>query len=371
MNSKTRLTITICVVLGCLVSRVGLATTGWPKLTGDTTSVECSDAYLLAKGMFNSPSQTVYAPLRIPDGMQSQMILGTSTLDISGGDALEADEEEVEKVPHEGAGSFRSPYWTKHVDNGARVVVTELPIGWKGDTYQLYVIDENVTQAGFLEDLGASHQKYKALISGAWRPPLVFKLKSSNRIWFIDVGEPAKPLDEWKVNTSTLNGLEQHCVIKFRPDMKNVESLLSQPVQKLALLLDQTHGPGLDEGTLQPTARLRIHVQHVWVNAVLRPWALSESDTYNSREEVLSGLEDWSHSGPSYKRHFRQILQTYPVAEKSLYEYYVWQFRLPKRKARALAKWVLDIAFRSGYAFSNGGDYFRFDNVNNNPWKKE
>lgn len=371
MNSKRRLTIAICVALGCLVSRIGLATTGWPKLTGDTTSVECSDAYRLAKGMFNSPSQTVYAPLRIPDGMQSKMILGTSALDISGGDALEADEEEVEKLPHEGAGFFRSPYWTKHVDNGVRVVVIERPIGWKGDTYQLYVIGENVAQADFLEDLGASRQKFKALISGTWRPPLVFMLKSSKSIWFIDVGGPAEPLDEWRVNTGTLNGFEPRCVIMFRPDMEKAESLLPPPVQRLALLLDQTLGPGLDEGTLQPTARLKIHVQHVWANAALRPWALSESDTYNSREEVLAGLEDWSHGGPSYKTHYRKILQTYPVAEESLYEYYVRQFRLPKGKARTLAKWVLGIALRSGYAFSNGGDYFRYDNVNNNPWKKE
>jgi hypothetical protein len=102
-----------------------------------------------------------------------------------------------------------------------------------------------------------------------------------------------------------------------------------------------------------------------------RPWALSDSDTYNSTEEVRSGLVEWSKNGPSYRRVHKEILRTYPLAERALADYYMRQFHLPKNKANSLAKWVLDIAFRANYSFSNGGDYFRYNNVNTNPWRDD
>jgi len=76
-----------------------------PKLTGDVSSPECSDAFRLAKSMFNSKSSRLYAPLLIPDGMNSELVLGTMALDISGGGAIEANEDIFEKVPRRSTGS--------------------------------------------------------------------------------------------------------------------------------------------------------------------------------------------------------------------------------------------------------------------------
>jgi hypothetical protein len=140
----------------------------------------------------------------------------------------------------------------------------------------------------------------------------------------------------------------------------------------LAELIDETIGPGNNEGTLQPTARLRGAVQYVWGNVALRPWAVSEADVYNSREEVDAGLEAWSKgdSGPSYRRVYKEILAAYPVALEALRQYYGSTFSLSNEKAQALATYVLDIALRANYSFTNGQDYFRYQGVNNNPWKQ-
>ncbi|HVK55048.1 MAG TPA: hypothetical protein VM532_08475 [Burkholderiales bacterium] len=164
--------------------------------------------------------------------------------------------------------------------------------------------------------------------------------------------------------------LKRSCVITFQEQETKADTLLLQPVRRLARLLDETMGPGNDEGTLQQTGRRRVQVQHVWSNAAIRPWALSEkADTYNSRQEVDVGLETWARSGPSFLKVYKKIQTNYPIAKQSLSTYYKKRFLLPKEKAQNLAEWVLDIALRSHYVFPNGRDSFRYNNVNTNPWK--
>lgn len=356
----------------CILVSTAVVAAPEPKMSGDVSSSECSSAFRLAKAMFNSKAPRLYAPLVIPDKVNSELVLGATALDISGGDALKTNEDYFEKVPQLGDGAMRSVYWGKQIQRGTRIVVKEIPVGWRGDMYSLYLLDANVEQNEFLKDVqhGYRESKYSALVKDTWRSPLVFLQSSSQKLWFIVVGEPYQVLADWNVYKETADGgFQRSCEITFHPKGKSTLALLPRTVQKFANLIDDTIGPGRDEGTLQPTARLRLHAQHVWANAALRPWALSESDTYNSTDEVKAGLLAWSQNGPSYRRVHREILRTYPLAESDIGNYYMRQFHLPKDKANRLAKWILDIAFRASYTFSNGQDYFRYDNVNTNPWE--
>jgi hypothetical protein len=238
--------------------------------------------------------------------------------------------------------------------------------------YSLYILPSELGKDAFLgaiDDRSASLPRHPALISGSWQPPLVFQTKSNRKIWFIYVGEPYVALAPWKVYRPAPGNLEPLCTIDFRPSNMDVLSVLPESVASFARLLDQTIGPGIDEGTLHPTARIRVDVQHVWAHVAQRPWAVSEADVYNSREEVDAGLKEWSREGDSYLRVYNEILAAYPVAVRALSAYYEKTFSLKTDKARQLAEYVLDIAVRANYVFSNGGDYFRYDNVNNNPWK--
>ncbi|HSX89334.1 MAG TPA: hypothetical protein VLG17_15235 [Pseudomonas sp.] len=347
----------------------GVAET-FPTASGDTSSQECADALALANFMFNSKSTKLYAPLSIPSTMNSDLILGTSERDISGGSALEANQDQFEKLPQLGRNTTRSVYWEKEVEGSTRIAVKETNAGWKGDMYSLFLIDSHIQENEFLQDLQESygHSKYPAFIEGAWRPPLIFLSRSTKTKWFIDVGQPYEFLARWIIYKNPTNKLTESCTIQFRPEIKFSQSLLPKSVQRLAYLLNETMGPGNNEGTLQPTARLRLHTQHIWANAALRPWALSESDVYNSTEEVNTELKAWSKSGLSYKNIHTEIINTYPAAEQELAHYYMKNFKLPKDKATPLANWVLDIAYRAHYIFPNGSDHFRYDNVNTNPW---
>lgn len=342
-----------------------------PKITGDISSPECVDAFRLATSMFNSKASTLYAPLVIPHNMHSELILGASDVDISGGDALNASEEFFERIPQPEESSLRNIYWEKLPFGNIRIAVQETPSGWRGDRYSLYTLDKNIEKNAPLKESRKNYSKSEptALVPDTWRPPLVFHLHSSKKLWFITVGEPYQILADWSVFKKSKNGLfEEACTIRFHPAITSGTNLLPESTQKFARLLDTTIGPGLNEGTLHPTAFLRIRAQQIWANAAIRPWALADSDPYNTTDEVRAGLASWAQNGTSYHRTYQDILKSYPIAEKALSDHYMRQFNLPKAKANRMAQWALDIAFRGNYIFSSGQGYFRSERINTNPW---
>lgn len=361
----TRLTPALGLTL--LLGHTHFALGAPPTVMGNATSAECVDATVLAASMFASTSKRLYAPLLIPQNMRSTLILGASKLDISGGDALQATDA-FERLPQQ---TMRSVYWAREVDAGKRIVVAETPVGWRGDMYSLYLLDEAIEQSSFLSTLQSSHQDARSapLISDAWRPPLVFQLPDGNRKWFIDVAQPYEVLANWDVHSA--GTVEPVCRIMFRNAEENPDKPLPAAVRTLAARLNETLGPGHDEGTLQPTARQRLHAQHVLANAAYRPWALSDDDAYNSRSEVDAGLEDWARATRARRRLRGDILKIYPKAEHSLSAYYTHTFNLPTQKANEVSAWVLDLVLRSFFTFPNGSDYFRYDGIRTNPWPRD
>lgn len=90
-------------------------------------------------------------------------------------------------------------YWAREARKGERrIVVTEDPVGWRGDMYSLYLLDRSVEQPNFLNDLNISRTD-AAIISDYWRPPLVSQLSDTGGQWFIDVGPPSKVLANWTI----------------------------------------------------------------------------------------------------------------------------------------------------------------------------
>jgi len=357
----------MAVVLIGVSNCILLVAEATPELTGDINAVECIDAFQFAKSAYNSRASRLYSAPEIPVEMDSEMVLGILAFDISGGDALEVDEEIFEILPH----GNRSIYWDKNAASGVRIVVQEDPFSWRGDTYSLFLVAANESKNRFISDPDGNYKVsgVSPLFEETMRPPLVFKHKPTSKRWFINVGEAYDVLGDWSVYLQTSQGFQQSCKIAFRSGVEGEISSLPRTVQRLVGLLNDTLGPGLNEGTLQPTANIRNQVRHIWANAALRPWALSDRDRYNSKEEVDIGLEKWSKNGHSFKKVYRKIITTYPLAERDLAEYYEQHFHLQSSDAERLAKWVLEIAYCANYSFSNGQDYFRYDNVDNNPWE--
>lgn len=342
----------------------------WPRLNGGTHD-QCAEAFQIARTAFKSDEFYLFEPPEIPADFGSVLVLKPEAVAISGG-TLQADPTIFDKLP---IGDERGPwsiYWQKTATYGYRLVVKGRSVGWLGHTsYSLFAVGETIQADEFLAEIKKEKRnpKFVAIGPASWRPPLIFREKSCGRYWIIEVHDEF--LGDWRVHVVEPEGIKLHCVVQFKPNVENAVSLLPQPVRELERFLDQSMGEDEDGGTYHPIAMLRNHVVHTWANAALRPWALRAP--YNTRPEVDLGLSSWSEEVEAYGEIYRNIVRQYPLAEESLAEYYQQHFGRSAADAKSLASYVLDVAFRSHYAFHSDdpNSYFRDSNSRPNPWQNE
>ncbi len=138
-----------------------------------------------------------------------------------------------------------------------------------------------------LAEFTRNPEAFRAVIAKSWKVPWVLQRAKTGEVWAIDTGD-GDYLPDW---TIFRQGSEAPaCTIRFVNYRSDALRLVPPEVRELAGLLDDTLGPGLDEGTLQPTAWIRIKAQQTWANVALRPWALSR-EPYNSRQQVNDALK--------------------------------------------------------------------------------
>lgn len=357
-----------------LFSGVSIAVSKYPTVSGDISSPECLDAFALSKSMFDARSFRLVTPLTIPEEVHSKFVLGDMKNDISGVIKLRADNSVFETVDYPNQEYRRSFFIAKTPKYGSRLFLSESDGGWRGDTYSLYFTDAAKEQSKALADIsaeiksGAEKGTDSEILLSKRQPPLIFE-GPSRALWFIVVGEWHEIMPDWSVYREEPDGFKQACVISFRPKGNAGTELLPKAVRKFTELVDGTIGNGPHEGTLQSTQYIRINVQYGWANAVLRPWALSEGNAYNSTEQVNAALLGWSKKAPSFRRLYKEIIRTYPVAENALTHYYIRHFGMKKKEARVLAAWVMNIMFRENFVFHRDDE--QKEDVNPNPlWKK-
>lgn len=334
------------------------AQSDWPQLDGDKSNAYCEQALKIAEAKFNSEGFYLYGLPTIPNNSGSRLVLQYDSkygMDISGGKVLIADSQVFKEIPKGNKISPRSIYWEIAPRHALRLVMDEEAFGWRGDQYALYTVKKDISPEQFLEGMQRKdklNETFEPAIEQNWRPPLILREKKSGELWAIDVGAPFIFLSDWNVYSHGSDGFKQTCSIHFRPKVQAATELLPLPIQKLAKLLDGTLGSGEDEGTLQPTAHLRVEMEHTWANIALRPWVLAD-EPYNSREKVDAGLKNWASQGPSYGKLYRDIASQYPKAEQALALYYRQKFNKEENEADKMAKHVLDYAYRSYFAFSD------------------
>jgi len=336
----------------------------WPRLTG-SNSHECRQTFELAKAAFQSDEPVLYVPPTMPESFGSTISVKPAMRDISGGDAVVADDSVFQKIFHPVDSFGGSIYWQITPQFGRRLAVVDQPFNWAGDWYALYSLDQSATP----DELFAEQRRedgelhFKPIIHQSWIPPLILTDKVSGNSWAVVQG------GSWIVYTTDGDGTQSRCTIGFQPKLGRAVYALPPAVQRFAAMLDEALGPGgRGEGTLRPTARIRNRVNLLWGNVALRPWALNESP-YNTREEVDEGLRMWTYQDPQYPKRsalYTRITRQYPRAESALAGYYRTTFRLPAPEARTMAVYATDLMFRK---------YFTFHGVGNpltvaNPWKE-
>jgi len=321
-----------------------------PRLVGGK-SLECLDTLAVAKVAFYSKAFRLSDAVTLPMGGRVAVAAQREDGDISGGLGVVADAAVFKTLPPPAASTFnRAPvYWQIKAMGGIRWVVVDEPFNFKGDWYKLYAIDPSLSEKAFLPK---DRDDPRNVLDDRWIPPLMLRNVKSGAVWAVDTESAAAGV--WTVYTAGKDGVKARCRIVTQPAAKTAFDLLPPGVRALARDLDGTLGDGMNEGTLEPTARQRYEVAQAWTNLAVRPWALPAREfwPYNTRRDVDRGLKRWSYGAASFRVLYTRIRSEYPAAVDELAQLYVTRFGKTPEAARTLAVHNLDIVYRDHFVFS-------------------
>ncbi len=350
----------IGIVLGisAVISTTGMADENWPKLEKSSTDTVCLETLKQARSAFLSNNFHLYEIAPIAADAQSEIILQSTGLDISGGDGADAKAGEFDELPLNIPGQSPSTvdyyHWQLKNTAGWRFVIVSENVGWRGNFYTLYRIDAKLTQDQFLASLGNNDRKTlpSPVIVQNWRPPMVFQRKDNSAAWVVDVGQTFTILTPWRVFSANGLRMEPACKIKFSANFKNSKDLLPETLGNL--IENLFAATGTDEpnsGTLHSVSGARIEAEYMWANVGTRPWAALAAKPYNTRDRVDSGLKEWASTAQNEKT-YNAIVAQYPKAERALANYYEKTFSKSSKEAAEMAHAILDLAFRFHFVFS-------------------
>ena len=327
----------------------------FPRITQAKDAKACGQALAVAQRAFESTATKVgdAAPVILKDKKPDFGIVLAPDVHNPDGDEMIVDDSAIQQ---EKGGAFRAVFLQKAPVDGFRFVVTQQKMNWQGDFFGLYLVDATL-DADKTADLLASEKKagvkmaLRDVFTDSWRGPWLIRDPRTQEVVAIDIQHPADFLADWIVYRNVMGTPERACRIAFRPPAKRASDLLpAGALRELAALLDDVLGvPAQDEGTLQPTARIRAAARQAWANAALRPWALEEP--YNSKNEIADGLREWTKRSPVYRARYRRLQALLPRAESELAAHYRKMIRKSPQEAARLAKQALDRAIGAHFVF--------------------
>lgn len=332
----------ILAVVLSLLSHSALADQQWPRIQGDPNTARCQEALVLATNTFNAKGLYLYGLQEPPSNFNSTLVLQASDFNID-----KPTQDIFQKIYKNDIGF----YWQQKAFYGLRFVISETPVGWRGNQYAIVAIKDDITSQQFVDKYDDS---INTLSSANWNPPTILKDKNTNEIWAIDTGLPYNFLDDWNVYWVTENSKTSHCIIQFHKPATLVTDLLPEEVQKLAVILDKMLGTGENDGTLNQTASIQTNVMHTWANIALRPWILENAPkelARNTRSKVDLELRKLSKNSPGFRMLYQEMETQYPKAQKALSEYYQAQFDKTPTEADTLAAKAIDVGLRSYFIF--------------------
>jgi hypothetical protein len=327
----------------------------FPRITQARDAKACGPALVVAKRAFSSTAAKIAdaAPLILADKKPDFGILLAPDAHTPDGDEMIVDEAAVQQ---ENGGRFKALFLQK-ATQGSRFVVSQQKMNWQGDFFGLYLADAT-RDADETAELLANEKKpdAKTIFKDSWQRPWLIRDPATGAVVAIDTQHPAEVLADWIVYRNANGAPEAACHIAFRPPVKRTSDLLpTAQLRALAALLDDILGtPAKDEGTLQPTARLRVAAAQAWGNVALRPWAIEEPDS--SEKEITDGLEQWAKRSPAHRGRHRRLQALLPQAERDLAAYYQKTLGKSAPEAAAVAKQALARAVGVHFVFAKTGE---------------
>lgn len=339
----------------------GLPATTGPVLVGGDARPECRAALQMARAAFRSTAPLVAWPVHRPDAALAALVVRRKDHDISGGDGIWADPAVFARMEAD-APSRLIFHWQREARDGRRILVAEQPFSWRGSWYSLFLVDEalapesfpqvllDASRAGFRQPEGGPPILIPVLYKGSWATPTILRDEGSGGLWVLEQGQFLFWQPEWQVHASAAEGLSLLCRVVFSVDGRAGLDRMPPAVRRFAALADEALGPGLNEGTSNPTQGIRNRVSLFWTTLAERPWALTATP-YNSREEIEAGLTAWAEGVPARVRLHGKLLESLAPAEDALANFLRDRFAIGGDEARAFSAYAIDHMLRSHFTF--------------------
>ncbi len=368
----------LAAILVCASQPQAAGATEWPRVVPIIKDgkpvppkVECWDALALARIAYFGSSFVPDVPAGKPIGASSDLLLMPEQAEAppseDDGPAPSAMVSPAraryiipDRIEQAAADEFTAAYVYKPPVAGQRLAIG---LVWFGahPNYVSYLRPASSTADEVLNLLGTvvsdtPNAPVPATVSIL--PPRLYRAPVGGQPWLLHREDGNTENDfylaPWQVLTVGADGLKARCTIEFHAPGKPLLEALPAPVRQLVQQLDATMGSGKNEGTLQPTARLRRDAKYAWINIALRPWV--SASPHNTRATVDRELALWGKRGPANQRAEAQIRKQLVVAETALADYYRRSFGLTAVLTKRLAAYQLDLGFRSHFVFSENAD---------------
>jgi hypothetical protein len=325
-----------------------------PVIVGDSKDPRCVEAAEMAATAYRSKRPSLLWPIPRPVRPGTRIILTQKEEEISGGHGIDIDPSAFDAIESGAGGSGATLYRRRNPAATAQLIVVDAPFNWQGDRYSVYLLNGDAA----LDRLGrhldvrepAPEKPIEPALGESWMPPIVLTDNTTGTDWIIERGEPYAIMADWTVHGIAGDRLTTPCRIAFGLPEAGGLSLLPRPVRQFAAALDEALGPGDDEGTLHPTARIRLLVQGGWANAALRPWAMPDT-SYNGPSEVDRGLIEWAQGNRARRALLDRVRSSRRRAEGPLAAYYAAHFGKEAAEARRLSRSVLDRMYLTNFVF--------------------
>lgn len=344
MQEWRRGTVGLCSLAMVLAGlSIGASAPG-PRLSG---SGPVGDAALrVARASYASGAAD---PARWPV-LPTELAAGIRLREVAAGEAFEDsvwfDPGEFARIEFNEPGPAPTLYYQIRSMHRRRLALIEEPLNSRLTRYSLFAAPETLGSAGVEWEFrrGKSGTRLTRIVDASWRVPLIFRDDATGSEWLIDLGGPETPLADWRVFAVTEDGVRKAGTIVMRPS-GDPKRALPAPVRELAGALDQALGHPDDEGTFHATAWLRQDLSVLWADVALRPWAIA--DTYRTRAEADSELARWGREGGTRGDSARRVQRALDPAARALTDFYVATFARNRDEAETLARFALDVAYRS------------------------
>ncbi len=322
-----------------------------PRLIGNQTLAACKQALAIAREAFESGEADLRHARPVPPGIPVRLVLA-----IAAGEAYAEQplfeffgktyegSEAGRYLPMAPEDSVEGIYLQQANASSTRLAIRKTWFGG-GAGFEVRVYPANAT----VERIAQWRDDDARDGVGGYFPPRVYA-KSGGHDWWLLSGDGFGPFSAWTVHVLRDGSLWQPCTVQFLPARFNLMRSLPPAARRLEKLLSQTLGPGKNEGTLQPTARLKGEAEAAWTALLMRPWA-DITPPYNTRQAVDRELARWARNGPTHLRLHRAILRQLPRAERAVAARYRTSFHMTPREASRRAAINTDLVFRSHYVF--------------------